>query len=339
MTRPRKQQISLDATPYYHCVSRCVRRAFLCGTDTFSGRSYEHRRLQIQNDVLRLASIFFIDVAAFAVMSNHYHLVLHVDREACLKATPKSIAIRWHQLFAGKEVSKKFIDGEFIKSHEHEQLNTWLDQWRGRLHNISWFMKVLNEKIARAANKEDECTGHFWESRYKSQALLDEKAVLSCMAYVDLNPVRAGMADTPELSDYTSIQLRIKHWKSVSEEQGNNSISDNDENAQPKSLLPFAGNLRQPMPKGIIYNLLDYLELIDWTGRQIRENKTGSIDRNAPPILLRIGIAPEHWIELCTHFEERFKGLVGSQHSLKNLISSFGLNRKTNHSNSRLLYC
>ena len=93
------------------------------------------------------------------------------------------------------------------------------------------------------------------------------------------------------------------------------------------------------MPKGIIYNLLDHLELIDWTGRQIRENKTGSIDSSAPPILLRIGIAPEHWIELCTHFEERFKGLVGSQHSLKNLIKSFGLNRKTNYSNSRLLYC
>ena len=59
----------------------------------------------------------------------------------------------------------------------------------------------------------------------------------------------------------------------MSEEQGNNSISDNDENAQPESLLPFAGNLRQPMPKGIIYNLLDYLQLIDWTGRQIREKK------------------------------------------------------------------
>ena len=234
---------------------------------------------------------------------------------------------------------RQFINGEFIETHEHEQLNTWIDQWRGRLHNISWFMKVLNENIARTANKEDECTGHFWESRYKSQALLDEKAVLSCLAYVDLNPVRAGMADTPELSDYTSIQLRIKHWKNVSEELCNNSFSDSDENAQPESLLPFAGNLRQPMPKGIIYNLLDYLELIDWTGRQIRENKTGSIDGNAPPILLRIGIAPEHWIELCTHFEERFKGLVGSQHSLKNLIKSFGLNRKTNHSNSRLLYC
>ena len=73
------------------------------------------------------------------------------------------------------------------------------------------------------------------------------------------------MADTPEQSDYTSIQLRIKHWKNVSEELGNNSISDNDENAQPESLLPFAGNLRQPMPKGIIYNLLDYLESVSYT--------------------------------------------------------------------------
>ena len=67
------------------------------------------------------------------------------------------------------------------------------------------------------------------------------------------------MADTPEQSDYTSIQLRIKHWKNVSEELGNNSISDNDENAQPESLLPFAGNLRQPMPKGIICRSLDLI--------------------------------------------------------------------------------
>ena len=62
-------------------------------------------------------------------------------------------------------------------------------------------MKVLNENIAKQANKEDKCTGHFWESRYKSQALLDEQAVLSCMTYVDLNPIRAAMAPTPEQSD------------------------------------------------------------------------------------------------------------------------------------------
>ena len=71
-------------------------------------------------------------------------------------------------------------------------------------------MKCLNEPIAKQANKEDGCTGHFWEARYKSQALLTEEALLSCMAYVDLNPVRAKMADTPEDSDHTSIQERIK---------------------------------------------------------------------------------------------------------------------------------
>ena len=99
MPKPRKLQISLEATPFYHCVSRCVRRAFLCGKDSVSGRSYEHRRHQIEHDLLRYASIFFIDVAAFAVLSNHYHLVLHVDVEAAKEAKPKDIVRRWHQLF------------------------------------------------------------------------------------------------------------------------------------------------------------------------------------------------------------------------------------------------
>ena len=92
MPRPRNQQISLEATPFYHCVSRCVRRAFLCGKDPLTGRSYEHRRHRVEHDLLRLASIFFIDVAAFAVLSNHYHLVLHVDRDRCKNAGPKDIA-------------------------------------------------------------------------------------------------------------------------------------------------------------------------------------------------------------------------------------------------------
>ncbi len=120
-------------------------------------------------------------------------------------------------------------------------------------------MKLLNENVARRANKEDDCSGHFWESRYKSQALLDEKAVLSAMAYVDLNPIRAAMADTPESSDHTSIKLRIDYWKNKSK----HSLSDHTDTKQPKSLMPFAGNLTQPKPRGLIFNLLDYIELVD----------------------------------------------------------------------------
>ena len=158
------------------------------------------------------------------------------------------------------------------------------------------------------------------------------------MAYVDLNPVRADMAPTPEQSDHTSIQLRIEHWKSKSEKLNGKASIDNDENLQPKSLMPFAGNPRQPMPFGLAYNLLDYIELLDWTGRQIRDDKRGSIDTATPPALTRIGISPKHWLELCTHFEDRFKGLVGTQHSLNNMVASFGLTRKANRSNSTLLF-
>jgi len=334
MPRPRKHQISLDATPFYFCTSRCVRRAFLCGHDPLTGRSYEHRRHRIEHDLLRLASVFFIDVVAFSVMSNHYHLVAHVDRQRCIVADAKDIVIRWHQLFKPKNVTLKFLDGLPLEQHERNQVDTLVDTWRARLYDLSWFMKVLNENIARSANKEDSCTGHFWECRYRSQALLDEKAVLSAMAYTDLNPIRAAMAETPESSEYTSIKLRIDYWKKRASQ--NDTQSGNL--PQPKSLYPFAGNYRQPMPRGLAFNLTDYLELVDWTGRGIRDDKPGAISESASPILQRLNIAPTHWIELTTSFESRFKGIVGSVDSVKKLCSHFGLKRTSNRRNSTLLY-
>ena len=334
MPKPRKLQISLDATPFYHCVSRCVRRAFLCGKDPVDGRSYEHRRHQIEHDLLRLASIFYIDVAAFAVLSNHYHVVLHVDREAARNADAKDIARRWHQIYKPKEVTRRFVDGEYLESHERNQIDVLLDTWRTRLHDISWFMKALNEKIARRANKEDECTGHFWESRYKSQALLDEKAVLSAMTYVDLNPIRAGVAKTPETSDHTSIKLRIEHWKNKTSERKDNQ----NETSQPKSLMPFAGHQTQSIPRGLIFNLKDYIELVDWTGRIIRDQEQGAINASAPGILQRLGITTGSWIVISTKFESRFKGVAGTSESIKTLRAYFGLTKRTNRSNSELLF-
>lgn len=153
-----------------------------------------------------------------------------------------------------------------------------LCEYRARLGDISWFMRCLNEYVARKANEEDGCKGRFWEGRFKSQALLDEKALLACMAYVDLNSVRAGMAATPEDSDYTSVQQRA---------QNVNANKAGNEFATP-ALLPLvnAGNIESPWKDTLCeVRLMDYLELVDWTGRAMRADKRNFIAPAAPPIL------------------------------------------------------
>jgi REP element-mobilizing transposase RayT len=318
MPKPRKALVSLEATPYYHCVSRCVRRAFLCGTDIHSGRSYEHRRGWIEERLDELAGIFAIDLCAYAVMSNHYHVVLHVDRCAAEAWDEAEVIRRWQALFSGHSLAQRFLQGELLSKAELAFVRRLVVQWRARLTDISWVMRCLNEPIARQANAEDGCSGRFWEGRFKSQALLDEKALAACLAYVDLNPVRANIADSPEASEYTSVQRRIR--KAVSGKG----------DSQPNELMPFVGNPRQEMPKGLPFRLADYLELVDWTGRLLRDDKRGAIPTALPPILERLKIDPRYWLYMAEHFESRFKGLVGTAYRLKAACENLGYKRTPN---------
>lgn len=162
MPKPRHTQISLDTTPYYHCVSRCVRRAFLCGTDSHSGQSFEHRRRWIEDKLYELTQVFALDLCAYAVMSNHYHVVLYVDAAQAESWSRKDVIERWHWLFNGTLFSQRHARGEALSKVELNVLDKDVASWRQRLMDISWFMRVLNEAIARQANAEDNCTGRFW---------------------------------------------------------------------------------------------------------------------------------------------------------------------------------
>ncbi|MFS1422081.1 transposase [Shewanella sp. 10N.286.48.B5] len=301
MPRPRRSQISLEDTSYYHCCSRVVRRAFLCGDDKYTGNNYDHRRGWVESLILELTDVFAIDVTAYAVMSNHLHVVLHIDIETVNNWSDRDVIEQWHKLFKGDGLTQKFAKGQLIEPHEVTRLKHTIAIYRSRLCDISWFMRCLNEPIARQANQEDNCSGRFWEGRFKSQALLDEAAVLACMAYVDLNPIRANMAATPEQSDYTSIQQRIK--AAIKGEQ-------------PKTLLPFIGNERANQPKGIAFSLQDYLELVDDTGRVIRDDKRGAISQSTAKLLTRLNIPQQNWLKITTEFGQLFHGPVGSLQEL-----------------------
>ena len=330
MPKPRRTQVSLDATPYYHCVSRCVRRAFLCGKDSVSGQSYEHRRLWIEDKLYELTQVFALDLCAYAVMSNHYHVILYVDTTQAENWSREAVIERWHRLFNGSLFSQRHARGEALSKVEISVLDRDVAIWRQRLMDISWFMRVLNESIARQANAEDNCTGRFWEGRFKSQALLDEAALAACLAYVDLNPIRAQMAKAPDTSEHTSIQQRIRTAQTAH--------SPNHLTQQTKGLLPFAGYPRQDMPKGLPFRLTDYLELVDWTGRILREDKRGAVDESLPPILERLNIEPKHWLYLTKHFESRFKGLVGTAYQLKRVCEKLGYQRVPGMKNCKMYF-
>jgi REP element-mobilizing transposase RayT len=317
MPKPRSQQISLLDTPYYHICSRTVRKAFLCGVDKETGVSFEHRRTWIEKRIFQLARVFAIDLCAHAVMHNHLHLVLHVDCKQVKNWSTDEVLKRWHQLFKGTYLTRQYQNKQPLDKFQLAMVESSAEIYKKRLTDISWFMRSLNEPIARQANKEDKCTGHFWEGRFKSQALFDEGALLSCMAYVDLNPVRARVADTPEQSDFTSIQLRIKAAI---------------KGTQPQSLLAFTGNEHQHKANqhkkvGISFRLKNYLTLVDETGRILREDKHGAISAKAESILARLHISDESWLKLTTDFEGIFTGAAGTAKHLCEFSKHVGLQR------------
>jgi len=319
MPKPRHSLISLEATPYYHCVSRCVRRAFLCGKDRVTGRCFEHRRGWIEERLLALSRTFAVEICAYAILENHTHTVIYVDRERAKSWTLDELIERWHGVFSGICLSHRYLQGDDLCEAEQDKLREVAELWRERLMSVSWFMRCLNEHIARLANAEDGCTGRFWEGRFKSQALLDEAALAACLAYVDLNPVRAGMADTPESSEYTSIKKRIEALKPATDTPKDKPVTS----ANP-DLFPFVGNPRQDMPQGLPFVFTDYLELLDWTGRMVRDDKRGSIPTDTPPILKRLHIEPQAWLQLSTGFEKQFCHLVGHPEAVKKACGQLG---------------
>jgi len=313
MPRARKYLVSVSNTPYYHVTSRCVRRAFLCGVDRFSGTSYEHRRQWIVDRIKVLSSLFSIELCAYAVMSNHYHLVVKLNPDEADRWSDDEVLERWTALFKGPLLVQLQRAGNPLSTIEREALASMAAVYRNRLGSLSWFMKCLNEPIARKANAEDCCKGHFWEARFHSQALCTEKALIAAMAYVDLNPIRAKMAKTPETSDHTSIQNRIlgANNQQVQTETVSRLIGAGELlhfGISIKPLMPFANDSIAKRDDALPMLERDYLSLVDNTARNVIHGKRGHMDAQTAPILERLGLSGEQWICAAAHFTCHYRG-------------------------------
>jgi REP element-mobilizing transposase RayT len=297
MSSPRQQIIATDAPGFYHCIARCVRRAFLCGTDDYSGRCFEHRKAWGEERLLALAESFAVGVYAYAVMSNHLHVVAYVDPGVAWAWSPQEVARRWMRVFPVRINGQIDAEATSIRAAVLAGNEARIAVLRERLASLSWFMRCLSEPIARRANREDACTGRFWEGRFRCQALLDDAAVVACLAYVDLNPIRAGIAATLEASEHTSVKQRIAAFEPTPD---------------PAPLRPLAGPAAAALP----LSLHEYLDLVDLTGRIARPDKRGAIDPAATPLLRRLGLDAAQWSGQVFHIETRYWRAVGAVDAL-----------------------
>lgn len=317
MPRARKHLVCVKDTPYYHVTSRCVRRAFLCGKDRLTGVSYEHRRHWIEDRIRVLASLFSIQVCAYAVMSNHYHLVVRIDSDEGRSWSDDHVLERWTSLFKGPLLVQRYRQGETLSEAELATLRSIITAYRARLGSLSWFMKCLNEPIARKANIEDRCTGHFWEARFHSQALCSDRAVVTAMAYVDLNPVRAGIAKAPDSSKYTSFKARLQKNTGAKPRDAISSMIRSSElhhfSVPLRPLMPFAAatwkeaDCAARAERTLPISERDYLDLVDVSGRLIRRGKQGRTNPTLRPVLEHLGLSAQEWIQGSTAFRKHYR--------------------------------
>ncbi|QDU95896.1 transposase [Lignipirellula cremea] len=266
----RAEIVAAGEVGFYHCISRCVRRACLCGDDGVTGRNFDHRKEWVRQRIGLLAQVFAIDVCAYAAMSNHLHLLLRIRPDLAEKWTAEEVASRWLKL-SGSATAEQI---ETLAGNERR-----IAELRTRLASLSWFMRYLKEYIARRANAEEEVSGRFWEGRFTSQALLDEAAVLACAAYVDLNPIRAAIAETLEESDFTSVQQRIEERSAGDSRRPSSVVRLCQIDERDGGFLPLTRD--------------GYLSLLDRIARLHRPCKPGVTPAALPPILERLNLSPD----------------------------------------------
>ncbi|MGO9921244.1 MAG: transposase [Isosphaeraceae bacterium] len=337
MTIARAHLVDPAVTRWYHCITRCVRRAFLLG------EGEGDRKLWIDNRLQELAGIFSIAVGGFSVLDNHLHLLVRLDPDVAAAWSDEEVVRRWGRLFPPRDKSRKPLPVSNAWVEWRLKDAAWVVKARERLQSLSWFMKCLKEPLARLANRQDKTRGFFFEGRFKSVAILDEESLLATCAYIDLNPVAAGIAEVPETSKHTSVKERVDHVKAQGRTEDMKAAREGSVAGSKASagleeshwLCPIEDrrridSRREGMLEG--FSLGSYLLLVDYSGRLFRAGKA-MISRELAEIFERLGTTAETWQARLEKLSEgRLLGrfLAASRQRLREVAERLGLRRAVN---------
>lgn len=327
-----------------HVMNRVVRRCLLMGSDQFSGKNYDYRKNWIEEELERVAACMGIDLLNFAILSNHFHLILRSRPDVVKKWDDSEVVRRWLKVCPNcqckgrppgpaTEPQIKAICGD----------KKLVNQLRRRLSDISWWMRLVCQRIAQWANSEDKESGKFWQSRYRAVRLLDEEAILAGAAYVDLNPIRAAIAETLEGSEHTSLKRRIEALRMNLAESAQPAAAEQSlepSASQPRDAFlapleidqlqdelgprPHTGGQRCSDKGFLAMTLGAYLALLDWTARQLVPGKTGATPEETPAVFERLQIKPDVWCQLVSQFGQLFSSIAGKPQVVDSHCSAKG---------------
>jgi len=268
----RHKFLDLDSTNYYHCITRCVRRSYLCGIDPATEKDYNYRKLIIKSLIKLLTSAFSIEICSYAVMCNHIHLVLYVNKSQAESLGKEEVLRRWSLVYPNSA-----SDIQTAISNNENNVNIQIENCRNKLFNISFFMEKLCVTLARQFNKEDNCKGRFWEGRFQSIPIFDLQSLINTMTYVDLNPIRAKMVSYPEEHESCSINdrfIKVKNQIKCTTRKINNVTEELLSSfIQEESLFKF-GNF-EINNEIADFSLYDYFKSIDFYAQAVNSKNIG----------------------------------------------------------------
>jgi hypothetical protein len=345
----RVEVFAADEIAIVHVMNRTVRRCFLFGFDSVSGKNYDHRKQWIDDQLRQQAMYFGIDLLSYSILSNHFHVMLRSRPDIVREWSDNEVARRWLMLCPRlRDEQRRPIEPTEFEINRIVNNPQKLAAIRNRLSDISWWMRLLSQHIAQRANREDGEIGKFFQARYRAVRMLDETATLACSAYVDLNPVRARQARTVDTSDYTSAQLRARDLqaRSVSPpvdsavnpaasattefpSDGNPSATMSLDNARHLAPIDLQEGTTTPGPdahaggdrcsnKGFLpMSTEQYLELLNWTARRVVHDKSELTPPQVVSLLQRSGLSDETWCGLVRDFGRLFSLVAGKPHQIE----------------------